>query len=415
LKGPENYCQISMVASAVGPSHITIPNSNNRESSNADFIVFKEKDTAAANKVKKGPFNFLIDLDLTANENVAISVVMDELAGDVIKATGNGRIKIRTGTTEPFSIRGKYEIDEGSYNFSFQSFVRKPFLLKKDAGNFIEWNGDPYNANIHIDAQYVAENVSVSDLIANQQGTFSNATRSYRGRVFVIANLRNKLSHPDIGFHIEFPQGGQLNTDATFTEFLSRIQRDDNEMLKQVTYVIVFNAFAPYGEAGGVGSTSITSLGVNTISQLLVKELNKALSNFLFSLTKDKSLHLDIGNSVYSSSSLFTQGVTTSSATSTTLDRNRINLKVGYNFFNDKVLLTFGSDFDFNLTNTTTQTGNFQWLPDLNVEILLTNDKKLRAIIFSKNSLDISGANLGKRNRQGVGISYRKDFEKWLF
>ncbi len=414
LKGPEDYCQISMVATAAGESHIVIPNSVNRESGNADFIVYKEKDTANGKQVKKGPFNFIVDLDLTANNNVGIDVIMDELAGDVIKATGNGRLKIRAGTTEPFSIRGRYDIDNGSYDFSFQSFIRKPFLLKKDAGNFIEWNGDPMGANIHIDAQYIADNISISDLIANQQGTFSNEARTYRGTVYVIANLRNKLSHPDIGFKIDFPQGGQIKNDAAFSELLSRMEKDDNEMLKQVSYLIVFNSFAPLGEAGGVGGTSLTSLGVNTISQILVKQINKQLSSLLYKFTKDKSLHLDIGNSVYSSSSLFSQGISATSGSSV-LDRNRINFKIGYNFFNDKVLITFGSDFDFNLTNTSSQTGNFQWLPDLNVEVVLSKDKKLRALIFSKNSLDISGSNLGKRNRQGIGISYKKDFEKWPF
>ena len=414
LKGPEDYCQISMVATAAGASHIVIPNSINRESSNASYIEYKVKDTSHLNSVKKGPFNFIVDLDITANENVWIDVIMDELAGDVIKATGNGRLKIRAGTTEPFSIRGRYDIDNGSYDFSFQSFIRKPFILKKDAGNYIEWNGDPMGANIHIDAQYVADNISIGDLIANQSGTFSNEARAYRGTVYVIANLRNKLSHPDIGFKIDFPIGGQIKNDPAFTELLSRLEKDDNEMLKQVTYLIVFNSFAPYGEVGGSGGTSLTSLGVNTISQLFVKEINKTLSNLLYKFTKDKSLHLDIGNSVYSSSSLFTQGISATSGSSL-LDRNRLNFKIGYNFFNDKVLITFGSDFDFNLTNTTSQTGNFQWLPDLNVEVVLSQDKRLRALIFSKNSLDISGANLGKRNRQGLGISYRKDFEKWFF
>ena len=414
LTGPENYCQISMVATAADESHIVFPNSVNRESGNADYIVYKAKDTTESKSVKKGLFNFIVDLDLTANNNVGIDVIMDELAGDVIKATGNGRLRIRAGSTEPLSIRGRYDIDYGSYNFSFQSFIRKPFILKRDVGNFIEWNGDPSGANIHIDAQYEADNISLSDLIANQQGAFSTDARTYRGTVYVIANLRNKLSHPDIGFKINFPQGGQIMNDPAFTEFLSRLEKDDNEILKQVTYLIVFNSFAPYGEVGGTGGTSLTSLGVNTISQMFVREINKTLSNLLFKFTKDKSLHLDIDNSVYSSSSLMSQGFSATSGSSV-LDRNRINFKIGYNFFNDKILITFGSDFDFNLSNTNSQSGNFQWLPDLNVEFVLTQDKKLRALIFSKNSLDISGANLGKRNRQGVGISYKKDFEKWPF
>jgi hypothetical protein len=75
-----------------------------------------------------------------------------------------------------------------------------------------------------------------------------------------------------------------------------------------------------------------------------------------------------------------------------------------------------GGDLDFNVRSTTNiQNDNLQWLPDLNIEFILTRDRKLRAIVFNRNSLDINGSSLGRRNRQGVSISYRKDFEKFLF
>jgi len=61
------------------------------------------------------------------------------------------------------------------------------------------------------------------------------------------------------------------------------------------------------------------------------------------------------------------------------------------------------------------QNDNLQWLPDLNIEFILTRDRKLRAIVFNRNSLDINGSSLGRRNRQGVSISYRKDFERFFF
>jgi hypothetical protein len=32
--------------------------------------------------------------------------------------------------------------------------------------------------------------------------------------------------------------------------------------------------------------------------------------------------------------------------------------------------------------------------------------------VFTKNSLDISGSTFGRRNRQGVSISYRRDFDQ---
>ena len=77
--------------------------------------------------------------------------------------------------------------------------------------------------------------------------------------------------------------------------------------------------------------------------------------------------------------------------------------------------MNLGGDLDFNVQNSTAiQNGNFQWLPDINIEFILSDDRKLRAIIFNRNSLDISGSSLGRRIRQGVSISYRKDFDKFI-
>ena len=93
-----------------------------------------------------------------------------------------------------------------------------------------------------------------------------------------------------------------------------------------------------------------------------------------------------------------------------------MNLKLGRSFLNDKVIINVGGDLDFNVRSSTNiQNDNLQWLPDLNIEFILTRDRKLRAIVFNRNSLDINGSSLGRRNRQGVSISYRKDFEKFLF
>ena len=83
------------------------------------------------------------------------------------------------------------------------------------------------------------------------------------------------------------------------------MQSDDNEMLKQVTWLIVFGSFAPYGELGGGGNT-VRSAGINTISQKITAELNKVVSNLLFKITGDKSLQFDVSTSTYSSASLYT-------------------------------------------------------------------------------------------------------------
>jgi hypothetical protein len=414
LKGPQENMRMSITGEVNDTTHIFIPSSISKETADADFIVFKKYGTEMQEEKKTSNTRLNIDLDLTANNQAAIDVILDELAGDVIKATGNGRLQINVPATGTMTMKGRYNIERGSYDFNFQSIIRKPFLLLPDAGNFIEWTGNPYDANLHIDAQYTAEGVTLNELLSNQAlnlSTSSGSLRGYRGQVYVIADLRGKLSRPDIGFKIDFPPTSVIKNDNDLMLLMNRLQSDDNEMLKQVTYLIVFSSFASYGEART--SANVTSLGLNTISQKVTSELNKLVSNFLVKLTGDKSLQFDVGTSVYSSSSLFGgQDVGTSK-----VDRQNVNLKINKSLLDGKLIITFGGDFDFNLSNAqAAQTGNFQWLPDIRVEIVLSNDRKLRAVVFNKSSLDVnSGVNasgLGRRNRQGVSISYTRDFEK---
>ncbi|MFY7898752.1 MAG: translocation/assembly module TamB domain-containing protein, partial [Chitinophagaceae bacterium] len=413
LKGPESAAKMKIIGEANDSSHIFIPNSLSKESGDADFIVFKKYGEEMQKETKKDGFDLTVDLDVTANNKVKIDVILDDLTGDVIQAQGNGRLQIVAGTTVPLTMKGRYNIEEGQYNFNFQSFIRKPFVLLPNVGNYIEWKGDPYKADIRIDAQYTAERVSVGDLLSGQQVSVSSATKSYRGKVFVIAQLRDKLTKPEINFDLDFPDNSPIKTDAVFSDFVNRIEKDQNEMLSQATSLIVFGSFAPYGQGllSGSNSTNLNNLGVNTISQLLTKQVNKAVSNLLYKITGDKSLRFDLGTSVYSSSSIIDQssGIT---ANSNRLDRTNVTFKVGKSFLNDNIIVTFGADLDFNVSNSSTiANGNFQWLPDLNIEIKLSQSGRLRAIVFSKNSLDISGSTLGRRNRQGVSLSYKRDFD----
>lgn len=417
FKGPETACKMNIIAEATDSSHIYIPNTASKESAAADFIVFKQYGTEMEAEANKSNFNLLVDLDVTANNKVMIDVILDELTGDIIKANGNGRLRITAGTSEPLTIKGKYNIERGNYNFNFQSILKKPFELLPNAGNYIEWDGDPFKAQLHIDAQYTAERVSLSDLVGNN--VFSGTVKGYRGDVYVVAVLRNELSKPDIKFRIDFPQGSPIKNDNDFNAFLGRIERDENEMLKQVSFLIVFNSFAPTGGQttastnNGPNPYSLETLGLNTLSGALASGINRMISGFLYKVFKDPSLKFDLGASLYSSSSIFGSDGSSLQANSNRLDRSRVNFKVGKSFLKNNVTVTFGGDFDFNLgASSSVQSGNFQWLPDLNIEIILTQDRKLRAIIFNKNSLDISGANFGRRNRQGVSISYRKDYER---
>jgi len=411
ITGPQNNMQMYVTATAADSSHIFIPTENNRESSSADYIIFKQYGTTAP-KLKSTTNQMTIDLDLTANNLADIEVIMDQQTGDVIHAIGNGRLAIHVPADGAMTMKGRYTIERGRYNFSFQSLIKKPFDLIGGQNNYIEWTGSPYNADMHVTASYTASHVNMNDLMSSQVG--ANATngnmRGYRGEVYVIAELTGKLNHPDINFKLDFPIGSSVKNDPDFALFLNRLESDNNEMLKQVTYLIVFGTFAPYGMGGT--ATSFASVGVNSISGIITNELNHIVSDVLYKITGNRNLQFDVSTSTYSSATL---GMSGNSTNTNKLDRQAVNLKLNQSLLNGNVIVSVGGDLDFGLSGVGTATygGGFQWLPDISVSIILSKDRQLRAIVFNRSSLDVGAGSsgLGRRNRMGVSLSYTKDFE----
>ncbi len=408
LKGPEDDMHMVISGEINDSSQIYIPTSDGGESTDANFIVFKKYGTAIEEIVASSESNLTIDVDVTANNKAQIDVILDELTGDIIKATGNGRLQIHMPANGDMTMKGRYNIEGGKYDFNFQSLVKKPFELMQGANSYIEWNGDPFDAQINIDALYTAKNVSLGSLVSSSGLNLGGTVQGYKGDIYVIAKLTGRLTQPDIRFRLDFPQGSPIKNDDNFNLFLSKLQSDDNEMLKQVTWLIVFGSFSPYGSISATSDLA-RNTGINTISQKIASEVNKLVSNFLFRLTGDKSLRFDIGTQTYSSATLFNNGT---SGSNNALDRQSVNLKLNQSLLNGKLLITFGGDLDFNLTSSSAaQTGNFQWLPDISAQIILSKSGNLKAIVFNRSSLDVYGGAIGRRTRQGVSISYSMDID----
>jgi hypothetical protein len=153
LTGPQSNMRMKItgIASRTDSSYVTIPNTSSRETGIADFLVERKYGTEMFDSSgSSNETNLTYDVDITGNPMVNVKVVLDELTNDEIRGRGEGNLRIISGTTEPLTIRGRYDINEGNYRFSFQSFFKKPFELRKDAGNYIEWTGDPYHPTINI-------------------------------------------------------------------------------------------------------------------------------------------------------------------------------------------------------------------------------------------------------------------------
>ncbi len=411
--GPESNMLLKIDASAseTDSSYITIPSTASRESGIANFLVEKKYGREMSEKdFSSGESNISYDIDLTANQMVNIKIVMDELTGDEIKGRGEGTLKIRAGATEPLTIRGRYNILDGNYLFTFQSFFKRDFEVVKNADNFIEWSGDPYKARINFYAKYKADNVSFAPLVKslNLETNYANL----RDDVFIIAHLYNELFDPRFDFKLEFPPSSPANTDPNLSFNIKQIENNPNEINKQVTYLIVFNSFAK-SENNSLSTSTLSEFATTTISGILSGEINKQLNTIFSKLFKNnEDFRLNFSGSLYNRNPL-----DVNNKTGFNMNQANLNLSVGQSFFNDRFVLTFGSGFDVPLqtgNSTNTQQLNFQFLPDVTAEWLINKTGSIRANFFYRENIDYltagSSGSSARNRRSGASLIYRKEF-----
>ncbi|HEY5967637.1 MAG TPA: translocation/assembly module TamB domain-containing protein, partial [Chitinophagaceae bacterium] len=238
LTGPQSNMRIKIVgkASETDSSDITIPNTTGKESGIADFLIERKYGRELTDSaISNNETNISYDVDITGNPRVNVRVVIDELTNDEIHGHGEGNLRIISGTSEKMTMRGRFDINDGVYNFSFQSFFKKPFELNKFANNYIEWTGDPFHPIVNIEAVYKTEKkVDFTPLLAGFN------ISSFREFVYVVAKMRGDLFKPDITFAIDFPPESLPKTDATVSLALEENLKNENELNKQVAFLVVF-------------------------------------------------------------------------------------------------------------------------------------------------------------------------------
>lgn len=412
LSGPQNdmFMKIDAIASSTDSSIVTIPSSKSRESGIADFLVERKYGREMIDSsFGDNTANVTYDVDVTANPMVTVRVVLDELTGDEIKGRGSGILNIRSGTSEKLALRGRFDIEEGDYLFTFQSFFKKPFVLRKGSPNYISWSGDPYDAQIQFEAQYEAQKVSFAPLV-----TALGLDQGYsttRENVFVNATLTGELFQPKFKFELGFQPNSIFNNNFSVASSIQQMENNENEINRQVTYLIVFNSFAPPETAQSAGiSSAINELTYNTISSLsglFFNEINKKLNSELAKILKTDNISINFSGSVYNRNLLDQQR-----NNSFNINQSNFNVNVPISMFKDRFVVTLGSTLDVPLQSTIQQ--NVQFLPDVTAEWLINQSGSIRASFFYRQNLDYlttSSTGAARTKRSGASIAYRKEFD----
>ncbi|MDX2048900.1 MAG: translocation/assembly module TamB domain-containing protein, partial [Chitinophagaceae bacterium] len=390
FSGPQKDMKMYVNAEPVDSSVMFINTStSSKNKGEVDYIIWRQYGREMnTDSLLKESSSLAIDLDLSSNPYLKVNVILDELTGDIISATGNGNIKLHTATAEPMTLNGRYNVLRGDYNFNFQDIFKKPFVLEPGSNSTISWSGDPYNADLNITAKYVADKVQMSTLFPESISGVSSGNSNLLKEVSdveVICNLTGTLQQPEPHFIIQLPSNSALKTNGEVDSKLRTINRDANEASKQATYLIVFKSFAP--EAAVVTNEVNEGLINTTISGVINGILASSVKNFFYKVFGN-SFGVNFNYSRVSSYS----GLSGTSQSNNADTRENVSLQFIKSILNNKLTISFGSDFNFAAVSQS-QTGQsvqpFLFLPDVTAEYRITPDGKLRASFFYKSSFDV--------------------------
>ncbi len=403
--GPFNQVDLNVTATSRAGSYISIPVSSTVETKEVNFITFIDRDALSDSTLleEAGPTKIRgvnLDLSLDINPLAEVSIIFDEQTGDIIRGRGNGDIRIQSTRFGDFLIDGQFEITSGNYLFTYQEFIKKPFTVKP--GGTISWSGDPYNADIAIEAYYDKLNTSPYNFILEFLTTTEEEQLAKRAtQVNLEMILKGKLLQPDISFDIDFP-----SLDVALSGYVESklriVQQDKNELNQQVFGLIVLGNFIPSGASSSLANTNPVDIGVNTLSEVLSTQLSTYLTDLLQEAVSEfgfiSDINFDIGYNRYDLASL--EDPTTSET------GGELNLLLQNSFVNNRLIVSIGGNIDVGGTNTSATGGAFV-AGDFSIEYKITPDGRFS--IKAYQSLD-EGLE-GRENRTGIGLSYKRQFD----
>jgi hypothetical protein len=219
--------------------------------------------------------------------------------------------------------------------------------------------------------------------------------------------MRGDLFKPDIKFDLDFPPESAPKKDFYTAQRLKLLLENENELNKQVAFLVVFNSFVTSDIAGSsLNLNTGVDIVVNSISGFLSGQINKLLNNFLANKLKIEGLNINFSGSLYNPNPF---GETN---TQSGYDRTDLNLAIAKTLSNNRIIITFEGTAD--VPFQTSAQLKTDLLKNFTTEFLINESGTVRATIFYKENIDLltgsTSTGTTKSRRFGTSLSFRKDF-----
>ncbi len=361
---------------------LNLPLYNAREVKSSDFITFIQEtekyELEAPNQAALRGLEMELEVEIT--EDAEVQLIFDPKVGDIIKASGSGNLRMLLDQNQGFRMFGDVELLKGDYLFTLQNVVNKRFQI--EPGGIINFSGSPTNSTIDLAAIYETR---VAPYNLYQGDPSDERAESLKKRIPVEChlNLLGELRSPTIAAGIQMP-----TADPETRGILDNATSTEDELMKQFISLLVINDFYSVSGYGlqNVGTMNSSFAGV-TASELLSNQL----SNWLSQISDD----FDIGFNYRPGDQVTTQ---------------EMEVALSTQLLNDRVIISGNLDVGGQETNPSNEASNNPYIMgDFEVEYKVTDNVSVLAFNRSRDELLAMTAPY----KQGVGISYREDFNNF--
>jgi hypothetical protein len=308
-----------------------------------------------------------LDFRLNVTKDAVAQIVIDRATGSVLRGSGDGNLRLNIDTNGRFEMFGQLTVDNGEYQF--KNIVNKDFIVQK--GGTIVWDGNPYDADMDI--------IAVNYTRANPSVLLDEIASSRKIDVELYTMISGNLSAPTLDFDVKIP-----NASSMVANELEFKMRSEDDRLTQFFSLLATGAFANTSDSKSNFDSNAALAGTlaQKASQLLSGMLESENENFEVGVTYD----IGTNNNV--------RDVTTDDQLGLEVS-GRIADKV---IVSGKVGVPVGSN-----TNSSV-------IGEVEVSIPLNDAETFQAKIYNRQNEIQFDVVEGEGYTQGVGISYRFDF-----
>ena len=374
LHGPFTNMQIDVIGQTAKGTAIFIPIQYDTAIGDVSYINFVKKERtdeerdAEISTVKGLQMSF--DLDVTPDAEV--EVVVDPESKSYLRGTGAGNLLLEIDTSGSFAMWGDFIAFKGVYNFKNLGLIDKKFSLKP--GGTIVWEGDPYGAQINMQAVYDVPGGANPALLLEGDNISQNIPTE------VTINLFGNLLNPETPtFEIDFPNAsGVMKNELNY-----RLNDQERRQLQAISLL---------SQGSFINEVSLAAISSQTLTNNLFQKASGVFDN-IFTSENDK-LNFSLN---------YLQGDRNAAASIKNRDRLGVSLSTNINeriLIDGKVGVPVGSEEETTI------------IGDVKLEFLLNAEGSLRARVFNKeNEFQYFGDELGYT--QGLGLSYQVRFNSF--